>query len=430
LYYDGNAAVWYTYNQETQQYIPYVEPSNGVDGETTDVTKGTGDVRQNPIITAKADVVGLAPPVMVVNPDAEEGKKPTLAEAVAAAAEAAKLAAKKEKERMKEKEKEIRKAVTLGTAKKKINNALTLWKQRQHEGLTPSAAGDASVASVTTLEPQSDVDSTTIGGGLSNEAATRFHSDMFSQAAITPSKSAVGRGMALVGGGKSQSGDYQDSEVLVRARPISTGSSGLTAGRGSSVFGSSNSLFGDGAGPGRGSGRPSGGLEAGPSACLVVSGPVPSASGTPFKTNASALGSYSALAGTKRRFTESPQGGYRDRAAERRNLHGSTLPGDPTNETDAKEKGKEMPFPPGVGGRGIGAGRGSDMPFPPGVGGSTAIEGGVGAKSVVMAGPESHSFEVITAEKALDENNRGNRMLRNMGWQEGLVCPSEHVLFL
>jgi RNA-binding protein 5/10 len=69
------------------------------------------------------------------------------------------------------------------------------------------------------------------------------------------------------------------------------------------------------------------------------------------------------------------------------------------------------------------------MPFPPGVGGSTAIEGGVGAKSVVMAGPESHSFEVITAEKALDENNRGNRMLRNMGWQEGLVCPSVNMFF-
>jgi RNA-binding protein 5/10 len=47
-----------------------------------------------------------------------------------------------------------------------------------------------------------------------------------------------------------------------------------------------------------------------------------------------------------------------------------------------------------------------------------------------MAGPESHSFEVITAEKALDENNRGNRMLRNMGWQEGLVCPSVNLFLL
>lgn len=49
------------------------------------------------------------------------------------------------------------------------------------------------------------------------------------------------------------------------------------------------------------------------------------------------------------------------------------------------------------------------MPFPPGVGGR-----GVTAENV-------HSYEVITADKAIDENNVGNRMLRNMGWQEGLV---------
>lgn len=80
-----------------------------------------------------------------------------------------------------------------------------------------------------------------------------------------------------------------------------------------------------------------------------------------------------------------------------------------------------MPFPPGVGARGVG--RGSDMPFPPGVGG-----GGGSSKqpdssgAAVMGGAESESFEVITAEKALDANNVGNRMLRNMGWQEGSVC--------
>lgn len=74
-----------------------------------------------------------------------------------------------------------------------------------------------------------------------------------------------------------------------------------------------------------------------------------------------------------------------------------------------------MPFPPGVGARGSGAGRGSEMPFPPGVGGGSM---GPGA---AMAGPESQAFEVITAEKALDASNVGNRMLRNMGWQEGSV---------
>lgn len=52
----------------------------------------------------------------------------------------------------------------------------------------------------------------------------------------------------------------------------------------------------------------------------------------------------------------------------------------------------------------------SSMPFPPGVGGGR----GVGEANV-------QSYEVITADRAIDESNVGNRMLRNMGWQEGLV---------
>lgn len=50
------------------------------------------------------------------------------------------------------------------------------------------------------------------------------------------------------------------------------------------------------------------------------------------------------------------------------------------------------------------------MPFPPGVG------GGRGNGDAI-----SQSFDVITADRAIDENNVGNRMLRSMGWQEGLV---------
>ncbi|GJU33533.1 hypothetical protein Tco_1181887 [Tanacetum coccineum] len=50
------------------------------------------------------------------------------------------------------------------------------------------------------------------------------------------------------------------------------------------------------------------------------------------------------------------------------------------------------------------------MPFPPGFGGRGAGEGNNSAPS----------FEVITAEKAIDETNAGNYMLYNMGWQEGL----------
>ena len=50
------------------------------------------------------------------------------------------------------------------------------------------------------------------------------------------------------------------------------------------------------------------------------------------------------------------------------------------------------------------------MPFPPGVGGGRGV-----------VSDDVQSFEVITAEKAIDENNVGNRMLRSMGWHEGLV---------
>lgn len=49
-------------------------------------------------------------------------------------------------------------------------------------------------------------------------------------------------------------------------------------------------------------------------------------------------------------------------------------------------------------------------PFPPGVGGR-----GIITTTVVS------SFDVITEERAIDESNVGNRMLRNMGWHEGLV---------
>ena len=58
------------------------------------------------------------------------------------------------------------------------------------------------------------------------------------------------------------------------------------------------------------------------------------------------------------------------------------------------------------------------MPFPPGVGGGRVIG-------------DAQSHEVITADKALGESNVGNRMLRNMGWQEGSVSfPSLALVVL
>lgn len=49
------------------------------------------------------------------------------------------------------------------------------------------------------------------------------------------------------------------------------------------------------------------------------------------------------------------------------------------------------------------------MPFPPGVGGRGTADRNV------------QNYDVISSDKAIDESNVGNRMLRNMGWTEGLV---------
>jgi len=59
------------------------------------------------------------------------------------------------------------------------------------------------------------------------------------------------------------------------------------------------------------------------------------------------------------------------------------------------------------------------MPFPPGVGESSSGEIG-----------NTENYEVITADRAIDESNVGNRILRNMGWQEGLVSLPTHTFFI
>ena len=60
------------------------------------------------------------------------------------------------------------------------------------------------------------------------------------------------------------------------------------------------------------------------------------------------------------------------------------------------------------------------MPFPPGVGGRSCGD--------IVSNTEN--YEVITADRAIDESNVGNRMLRSMGWQEGLVPPFLCLLFV
>lgn len=61
------------------------------------------------------------------------------------------------------------------------------------------------------------------------------------------------------------------------------------------------------------------------------------------------------------------------------------------------------------------------MPFPPGVGGGRGMGDGNG---------NVQSYDVITADKAIDESNVGNRMLRSMGWQEGSVQSPPFTLLI
>ncbi|KAL2653047.1 hypothetical protein R1flu_021175 [Riccia fluitans] len=403
LYYDGNAGVWYTYNQDTQQYTQYVDTStenttNAVTGTSSDTTKGpkeekAGGNHTEGTVTSKAVI--SAPPA--VSLELVE-KKPTLAEAVAAAAVAAQVSAKKEKERLKEKEKESRLAGKgpVMVSKKKITNVMTMWKQRQVEGLGAQGASDGiiSAAPSTTVDVPNDTStSTTAGGTTSHIGNSKFRSDT----TTTKDMPKMGRG-----GTSAYTGIIHSSDGIGRAKLVSSSQN-------SSIFTSQNlttipatpslSLARPSAGAGRGAGRGIGRVvnETATGSTTAATSPE-GLSATPFRTDASALGSYGPMAGTKRRFTETPQAGYRDRAAERRSLYGSSLPGDGGVEIDMKDKSSR--------------GRGLDMPFPPGVGAK-------GSGNPALAGPEVQSYEVISAEKALDERNVGNRMLRNMGWQEG-----------
>jgi RNA-binding protein 5/10 len=301
LYYDGNSGVWYTYDQETQQYTAYVAPESSLANGA--IATADASTASNLTSTTKAKVIS-APPVVTVDPNAEP-KKQSLAEAVAAAAEAAKLSAKKEKERMKE-------------------------KQRQHEGVVP--ATPAEEIRVTNPDTVMDVNANLASGrGAAVQAVARA-----AQPISTPNKIGSGRGMSTLGrgGGNPFSGNYQPPEGSGRARPLTQSS-----GRGVSVFGNTNSLVQQSSTVGRGAGRGRGAETSGASlGGGVQESPVVV---TPFKTDASALGAFpnSTPSSTgRRRFTEAPQSGYRDRAAERRNLYSTSLPGD-MSEADGKEKG-------------------------------------------------------------------------------------------
>ncbi|GAV61742.1 RRM_1 domain-containing protein/G-patch domain-containing protein/RRM_6 domain-containing protein [Cephalotus follicularis] len=377
LYYDGNSGTWYSYDHQTQQYIPCtdqndIKPSN----KQSEPSKASdGPINRKAVISAPAATIAL-------------GEKPTsLPDAVQAAAAAAIAAEKKEKERAKEIKLASKSSIL--ASKKKMSNVLTMWKQRSHEGQAPRVALD-----------ESSGDDRQFGIGQSMRS--KFKSDLLITKENTTSSIEVNTA--------APAAHTVGLDSLVKPRPVSNSLGGtlmgVIRGSGRGVLKSDTSYSGSSTGVSTSS--PSAGLFSSTNADTPT---VP----TPFRTDASALGSYAspmAAGSGKRRFSELPvssasiqkeqsQTTYRDRAAERRSLYGSSSSiGDDLSEPGFGDSNRNSAFKKGS----------SDpTPFPPGVGGGR----GISADNV-------QSYEVITADKAIDESNVGNRMLRSMGWQEGL----------
>ncbi|XP_057809944.1 SUPPRESSOR OF ABI3-5 isoform X4 [Salvia miltiorrhiza] len=379
LYYDGNNGLWYSYDQQTLQYIPCTD-QNGKTAEKQNDASKTSDASNN------RKVIISAPAATITSNE----KAASLPDAVQAAAAAAIAAEKKEKE----KQKEIRLASksSIMANKKKMNNVLTMWKQRSNEGQAPRVALEDNQPS-TSIEERSNTASS-MKSKFKNEGLAAKE-NVIASAGLT-SVSTQSAGM----------------ESQNRTKPISASPSGTLKG----VIRSSgmgvvkyDSVY---TGP---EGTPAssfGASTAGSSSLTYAEFSTPV---TPFRTGASALGGYapsSAAGSGKRRFSEMPttsvtnkeqsQSTYRDRAAERRSLYGSSSAfGDDDLNAGMGDSNRDPAYRRGVL---------DSMPFPPGVGGGRST----GDANI-------QSYEVITADRAIDESNVGNRMLRSMGWHEGSV---------
>ncbi|KAL5544951.1 hypothetical protein UlMin_008735 [Ulmus minor] len=372
LYYDGNNGIWYSYDNQKQQYIPCTDQST-CQAEPSKVS-ADGSTDRKVVISAPA----------TTSTSVEKGSLP---DAVQAAATAAIAAEKKEKERAKEIKLASKSSILAN--KKKMNNVLTMWKQRSHEGQATRVALDDNQATVAAD------DRPPFGG---QPAKNKYKVEVMSAKENAITSSGISTAVSA-----AQSVNLE-SPVKPRLVSNSTGGSlmGVIRGSGRGVMkpdtSFSESAFGV-----------STSVSAASVASLLANAETPVV--TSFKTGASALGSYTppVSSGTKRRFSETPlasassqpQTTYRDRAAERRSLYGSSSSlGDDLSDVGFGDSNRDF------------ASRKSSMdsmPFPPGVGGGRAV-----------SDASISSYEVITTDKAIDETNVGNRMLRNMGWQEGL----------
>lgn len=291
MYYDGNSGLWYTFDQQTQQYIPYTDDKTA--GKQSDTAKpSNGPNNKKVVISAPAATITV------------NDKTASLPDAVQAAAAAAIAAEKKEKEKLKEIKLASKSSILAN--KKKMNNVLTMWKQRSHEGQAPRVALDDNK-----FEERSN-SASSMKSKLINDTVTKEN--------ITASSGYTTSAQIQSAGSSSQD----------RARPVLSSYGGTLKGvircSGMGVVKSDT-------------------LHAVPvestSNLSVNTSSVPftdsSTAATPFRTESSALGSYApavASGSGKRRFSEMPslpvsnkessQTTYRDRAAERRSLYGSS----------------------------------------------------------------------------------------------------------
>ncbi|KAG8058197.1 hypothetical protein GUJ93_ZPchr0002g24885 [Zizania palustris] len=374
LYYDGNAGIWYSYDQQTQQYVPCSEQNS---------SKAAGDMAN---ASRKTSEGGSAKNVVISAPAAtiKQSEKTSLPEAVQAAASAALAAEKKEKE--KAKEIKLASKGNLLANKKKMNNVLAIWKQRNQEGQAGRVVLDDKEPLNSADDKLSNLHSAT---GFSVKGKPKFEFGNSKDMNPPASYSSLDQASAPT--------EMTDSDIKPTPFSNSLGTTimGVIRGSGRGIlkpdiaFHSSSDA----------SGANSSSTMTTSTSGLTTNAGAPTSA--PFRTELSGIASYTpaGVSGSaKRRFSEAPgNSNYRDRAAERRSLYGSSLGRDnvgldQTGEYPSRRGSSEM----------------GSMPFPPGVGERSSGEIG-----------NTENYEVITADRAIDESNVGNRILRNMGWQEG-----------
>ncbi|XP_050108424.1 SUPPRESSOR OF ABI3-5-like isoform X3 [Malus sylvestris] len=396
LYYDGNNGIWYTYDNQTQQYIPCTDQNdNKTSADQSELSKASdGSSNRKAVISAPATT-------------STSEKAASLPDAVQAAAAAAIAAEKREKEKAKEIKLASKSSILAN--KKKMSNVLTMWKQRSHEGQATRVALDDN-------EPSGSADDRPVSSVQS--AKSKFKTNVTKENTTSSSGVTATVSAAQITSSSGVTDTVSAAETVglecsVMPRPVSNSIRGtvmgVIRGSGRGVVKSDASFSGSSVGVSMPSTSDPG--MAGSSASTNAVTPTVL---TPFRTDASALGSYTPAVATgsgKRRFSEmpltpasapkEPHTAYRDRAAERRSLYGSSVSfSDDVSDLGFAESNRDSASRKGSF---------DSMPFPPGVGGGR----GVGDANI-------DSYEVITAEKAIDESNVGNKMLRNMGWHEGL----------